>query len=113
MRAIVATGRADRPTELREVDEPSPRGDEALVAVQCFSVNRGETRRLTSAPDGWRPGWDVAGTVLEPAHDESSPGAGERVVGFMSIDAGGWAERVAVRTDRLTRLPDEVSAAHA
>lgn len=113
MRAIVATGRADRPTELREVDEPAPRDDQAVVTVECFSVNRGETRRLASAEDGWRPGWDVAGTVLEPARDRSGPEAGERVVGFMSAGAGGWAERVAVRTDRLTQLPDEVSAAQA
>jgi NADPH:quinone reductase-like Zn-dependent oxidoreductase len=113
MRAIVATGRPEQPTELREVDEPRARDDEAVVAVDCFSVNRGETRRLASAQDGWRPGWDVAGTVSHPARDQSGPGAGAPVVGFMSGDAGGWAERVAVRTDRLTQLADEVSAAQA
>ena len=113
MRAVVATGRADQPTELREVEEPRARGGEALVAVDCFSLNRGELRRLTAADAGWRPGWDVAGTVREPARDGTGPGPGERVVGFMSADAGGWAEVVAVATDRLATLPDGVTFAQA
>ena len=111
MRAVVATGRTEQPTELRDVDEPRPRDDEAVVAVECFSLNRGEARRLAASEEGWRPGWDVAGTVLEPARDGSGPRAGEPVVGFLSLDAAGWAERAAVRTDRLTRRPDGISAA--
>lgn len=111
MRAVVATGRPEQPTELREVDEPRPREDEAVIAVECFSLNRGEARRLASAEEGWRPGWDVAGTVLEPARDGSGPREGEPVVGFLSLGAAGWAENAAVRTDRLTRRPDGVSPA--
>jgi NADPH:quinone reductase len=113
MRAVVATGRPDPLTELREVAEPQPREHEALVEVECFSLNRGEVRRLASAEEGWRPGWDVAGTVLEAARDGSGPSAGERVVGFMHAGAGGWAERVAVPTDRLSALPAGVSSAQA
>ncbi|HYY04749.1 MAG TPA: zinc-binding dehydrogenase [Gaiellaceae bacterium] len=113
MRAVVATGRPEKPTELRDVAEPEPRDDEALVAVEYVSLNRGEARRLAAADEGWRPGWDVAGTVRDPARDASGPSAGERVVGFMSTGAGGWAERVAVRTDRLSPIPDGVSTAQA
>jgi NADPH2:quinone reductase len=113
MRAVVATGRPDPLAELREVEEPQPREHEALIEVECFSLNRGEVRRLASAEEGWRPGWDVAGTVLEPARDGSGPSAGERVVGFMHLGAGGWAERVAVPTDRAAVLPDGVTSPRA
>jgi NADPH:quinone reductase-like Zn-dependent oxidoreductase len=113
MRAVAATGRAESPTELRELPEPEPRDDEALVDVEHISLNRGEARRLATADEGWRPGWDVAGSVCERALDGTGPGAGERVVGFMSADAGGWAERVAVRADRLSPLPDGISTAQA
>jgi NADPH2:quinone reductase len=113
MRAVVATGRPERPTELRDVPEPEPRDDEVLVAVEYVSLNRGEARRLATAEEGWRPGWDVAGAVHKPARDGSGPRADDRVVAFMSADAGGWAERVVVRTDRLAPVPSGVSAAQA
>jgi NADPH:quinone reductase len=113
MRAVVATGRPEQPTELVEVAEPKPRDNEALVHVECVSLNRGEARRLATANAGWRPGWDVAGKVAAPARDGSGPAAGERVVALMSAGGGGWAEHVAVRTDRLAAVPDGVSTAQA
>ncbi|HYJ79866.1 MAG TPA: hypothetical protein VEW03_09710, partial [Longimicrobiaceae bacterium] len=45
--------------EVRDVDEPSPRANQAVVAVAASSLNRGECTALRSAVDGWRPGWDL------------------------------------------------------
>ncbi len=93
--------------QLGEVDEPSPRDDQALVDVKAFSLNRGETRRLASMPQGSVTGWDLAGVVSGPAADGSGPGAGTRVVGV--VGSGAWAQRVAVSTEQLAQLPDAVS----
>jgi NADPH:quinone reductase-like Zn-dependent oxidoreductase len=75
------------------------------------SLNRGECRRLLSAKAGWVPGWDVAGRVVAPAADGSGPPAGSRVVGL--ADAGGWAQRAAVPTNRLSEIPADLSAVAA
>ena len=100
------TGAADSRLALGVADEPRPAPDEALVDVRSFSLNRGEVKRLASAHPGFVPGWDVAGTVAVPASDGSGPPAGAPVVGL--VDSGAWAERVAVRTDRIAELPDGV-----
>jgi NADPH:quinone reductase-like Zn-dependent oxidoreductase len=63
------------------------------------------------AADGWRPGWDLAGIVEQAAVDGSGPQAGTRVVGL--LNAGAWAECVAVPTNALAPLPDAVSMAQA
>jgi NADPH2:quinone reductase len=90
-----------------EVDEPRPEAEEALVQVSAVSVNRGELSLLANRGDGWRPGQDLAGVVVEPALDGSGPPRGSRVVGL--VDSGGWAERVAVPTRRLSVLPPNLA----
>ncbi len=110
MLAITVTSDAPHVT-LVEVPEPEPRPDEALVAVRAFSLNRGELRRLQTVEPGAVMGWDLAGVVETAAGDGSGPPAGTRVVGM--VDAGAWAERVAVPTGVLAALPDRVSFAQA
>ena len=95
---------------LREVEEPRPGPSEALVECRAFSLNRGEVRRVPDREEGYVPGWDVAGVVAEPAA-EGGPPQGARVVGL--VREGAWAARVAVPTDTLAELPDEVSFAAA
>jgi len=107
MRALVAASGAPGGIELREVEEPSPADGIALVDVRACSLNRGECTALLTAEDGWRPGWDVAGVIAEPALDGSSPPPGTRVVAW--VHGGGWAERVDVRSSHLALIPDEVS----
>ena len=92
---------------LSDVDIPTPPANEALVAVEAFSVNRGEILLLASGRQD-PPGKDIAGRVVEAAADGTGPAVGTRVVAH--VDGGGWAQRVAVPSDRLTLLPDEVSA---
>ena len=91
---------------LGDVDEPAPADHEVVVQVEAYSVNRGETFLLESPRPGWRPGKDVAGTVVQPAGSGAGPVRGRRVVAHP--ESGGWAERVAVPVDRLAALPDEV-----
>jgi NADPH:quinone reductase len=104
----------DAPRGLRLDDsapEPDPAADEAVIAVEAFGVNRGELTLLAVRDRDWRPGQDVAGTVVTPAADGSGPGAGTRVVAI--VDGGGWSEQVACPTNRLAPLPDAVSATDA
>jgi NADPH2:quinone reductase len=107
MRALVATGNQSSPLELRDVDEPQPAPNEALVEVKNVSINRGELRLLASRPAGWRPGQDVAGTIVKAAADGSSPPAGTRVVAL--VDQSGWSQRVPASSARIGVLPDRVT----
>jgi NADPH:quinone reductase len=104
MLALVNTPGGAAPVELREVAEPQPRPNEALVEVRAFSLNRGELRLFQIRPEGWRPGQDISGVVVKQAADGSGPAAGTRVVAL--TDNAGWAERVAVPAHRMTALPD-------
>jgi len=63
------------------------------------------------AAAGWRPGWDLAGTVERVAADGSGPRAGAHGVGM--LPEGAWAERVAVPTHALAELPDKVTFSQA
>jgi NADPH:quinone reductase len=96
---------------VREVAEPAPASNEALVAVKAFSLNRGELRLMQIRTQDWRPGQDVAGIVLQQAADGTGPAAGTRVVAL--TDMAGWAERAAVPAHRMAALPDNVGFAEA
>jgi NADPH:quinone reductase len=112
MRAIVNTpGGPGRVALTDEVPEPAPAPDEALVAVEAFSLNRGELALLAARPAGWRPGQDIAGTVLTPAADGSGPAAGTRVAAV--VEEGGWAERAAVPVRSMAALPAGTGTAAA
>ena len=109
--AFVPNPEASGGIELAEVPRPTARDDQALVAVEAFSVNRGEIFLLEKPRPDWRPGQDVAGRVVEAAADGSGPPVGARVVGHAW--EGGWAPLVPVATESLVELPDEVSAVTA
>src|SRR5258707_3471135 len=106
MLALVNTPSGTGPVEVREVPEPAPAANEALVEVRAFSLNRGELRLMQTRPEGWRPGQDIGGVVLQQAADGSGPGSGTRVVAL--TDNAGWAQRVAVPAHRMAALPDIV-----
>jgi NADPH:quinone reductase len=106
MLALVNTPGGGAPVELREVAEPQPAPNEALVEVRAFSLNRGELRLFQIRPEGWRPGQDISGVVLRQAPDGSGPNAGTRIVAL--TDNAGWAQRAVVPTHRMAPLPDNV-----
>ena len=105
MRAVVTTG-DERVFEFVEVAAPVAERNQVVVAVEATSMNRGEIGALV-AEKGLRPGWDVAGKIVEEALDGSGPAIGTRVVGV--VDAAAWAEQVAVPTSQLAVLSEEIS----
>lgn len=113
IRRIVASVKSEEIVTITSGPMRSALSNEAVVKVSTISVNRGELRRAERAADGeTQIGWDFAGTINKSATDGSGPPAGTRVVGF-STRMEGWSEFVAVRTDYLAPIPDDVSDAQA
>ena len=111
-RAVVVDTAATSRLTLQTIPMPTPREHEALVRVTTISLNRGETNRaLNSAPDGWRPGWDLAGVVESAAANGSGPAPATKVVGF--LPEGSWAKFVAVPTESLAPIPAPATPAQA
>lgn len=95
----------------RELPEPEPGDHDVVVGVGAYAVNRGELTLLADRADGWTPGQDVAGVVVQAAADGSGPAEGMRVVGI--ADQGAWSERAVVPSHRVAQIPDDVSFAQA
>jgi NADPH:quinone reductase-like Zn-dependent oxidoreductase len=110
-RAVFVDPDAPGRLAIRAAPDPVPDRGEAIVRVRAISLNRGEVRRSTMAPAGWRPGWDLAGVVERAAADGTGPVAGARVVGL--LPEGAWTERAAVPTHALAELPDKVTFSQA
>lgn len=111
MKALVTTGPNGPGLTLADVERPQPASGETLVKLTATSLNRGEVRHLADEEPGTVLGWDVVGTIEQPASDGSGPPAGTRVVGL--VGGAGWAQYVAVPTHALAAIPDAVSDAQA
>lgn len=111
MRAVLVDPDAPGHLAISEAPDPVPLSNQALVQVKAVSLNLGEVRRARRSEPGTHLGWDLAGTVLEPAADGSGPPAGSRIVGL--VRTGSWADRAAVETRQMALLPDGVSFAVA
>lgn len=111
IRAIVVDPEVPGRLAIKEVEAPQAGPSEALVQVEAISLNRGEVVHAMGAEAGWRPGWDLAGTVIKQAANGTGPKVGSRVVG--SVGVGAWAEQVAVPTNRLADIPASVTFARA
>lgn len=102
---------AEAGLDLRELPEPTPAAGDVIVEVRAYAVNRGELNLLQMRPNGWTPGQDVAGVVVQAAADGTGPKLGTRVVG--AADWGGWSQRVNVPSHRVASIPDNVAFADA
>ncbi len=84
---------------------------EAVIEVKAFSLNRGDITGALEKPNGYFPGWDFSGIVIEPAKTGEGPSKGSRVVGL--LPAGSWAERIAVPSSFLSVIPDSLNYSEA
>ncbi len=107
IRAVVVDPNVPGRLKIDRVELAAPLPNEAIVRVATISLNRGEVRRSQVAAAGWRPGWDLAGTIEVAAADGSGYPVGTRIVGFLA--AGAWAELAVVPTHAIAALPDTVS----
>jgi NADPH2:quinone reductase len=94
----------DRRLELRDVSEPVAGTGQTVVEVRAAGVNYAdvlirEGRYPQPPPLPYVPGSEVAGTTAD----------GRRVVGFVRVEGGGYAEKVAVEDDWLFDLPARAS----
>src|SRR5947209_5062571 len=112
IRAVVVDPEVAGRLAIKEAEAPQPNSSQAIVQVDAISLNRGDVMGAMHFKAGWRPGWDLAGTVIQPAADGTGPKVGSRVVGLLSAQ-GAWAEQVAVPTNHLAELPESVSFAQA
>lgn len=97
---------------------PRPRPGEVLVRVRAVSVNGGENhmrsghlRPFSGNRFPKRIGVDLAGEVVDPGTSRFV--AGEPVWGLLGRRMGSAAEYVAVRAERLDRIPDGLDAVQA
>ena len=112
MRAIVVDPAAKRFVRLGEAPEPVPTTDEVLVDVRHIALNYGDLNGTRNREAGFVPGWDAAGTVVQPAASGEGPREGSRVVTTMGTQ-GGWADRRAVHVSELAVVPDAIDLAEA
>jgi NADPH2:quinone reductase len=94
----------DRRLELRDVSVPVAGTGQTVVEVRAAGVNYAdvlirEGRYPQPPPLPYVPGSEVAGTTAD----------GRRVVGFVRVEGGGYAEKVAVENDWLFDLPARAS----
>lgn len=106
MRALVVDHSKSAHLDLREVPDPVPAADQAVVKLAATSLNFGETFRSTipETPEGTVLGWDATGVVVQAAADGSGPAVGEQVV-TLGYD-GAWAEYRATATRMIGVVPD-------
>lgn len=107
MRAAVVDERKPGHVTIREVAAPTPTPGEALVRVTASSLTPSEVDYSQSKGPEKLLGCDVAGIIAQQAADGSGPKTGARVIG--RVRTGAWAELVAVPTDALAVLPENIS----
>ncbi|MFB6124024.1 MAG: alcohol dehydrogenase catalytic domain-containing protein, partial [Haloferacaceae archaeon] len=102
-----------------DVDRPEVTAREVIVAVRSAGVNPVDTYFRDGSYTPFTlpmiPGVDVAGDVVDVGEDVDDYEVGDRVYGTgLSRDHyGAYAEYVAVPTDRLAHLPEDVGVVAA
>lgn len=107
MQAAVSDQNAKGGVAIREIEAPAPSTNEALVRTAATAMTPNEVWYSYLGYPNRALGCDVVGVVEQQAADGSGPGAGARVIG--RVDSGAWAELVAVPTDALAEIPDNLS----
>ena len=112
MRALIVDHSAPANLRLGEAPDPRPTPAQALVRIQHVSLNFGDLNGTRNRPDGFVPGWDASGVVVQAAESGHGPAVGARVV-TTAGSQNGWAELRAVDLDELAVVPDDVDLAES
>jgi NADPH2:quinone reductase len=102
--------------EYKEIETPSPKNDEILIAVKACSVNFPDTLIIQGKyqfrPEfPFSPGSDVAGFVEKVGENVTHLKVGDEVVGF--IPFGGFAEKAIVKAKDCFPKPKGMSMVNA
>lgn len=104
---------------LQEVEKPSPKADEVLIKIHAASANPLDWHRMRAEPflvrlsDGLlkpknpRLGADIAGTVEAIGSSVTEFNVGDAVFG--DVGAGGFAEYVCAKAEKLATKPANLS----
>jgi NADPH:quinone reductase len=95
--------------KVEEVDEPAPGKGEAVVEVAYAGLNFFDTliiegKYQVKAAPPFSPGGEFSGRVVVLGPGAQGFAVGDRVMGFCAYGAA--AERIAIPTSRLARVPD-------
>ena len=98
--------------EIIEEKEPSPSNGQVRIEVHRAGINFADLMMRQglygAAPDfPFTPGYEISGIVLELGDGVTELSVGDRVVALSGF--GGYAEQVAVDSNRVWKLPDNVS----
>ncbi|HEX6504137.1 MAG TPA: NAD(P)-dependent alcohol dehydrogenase [Terriglobales bacterium] len=99
--AVYSKAEAGKVLEIRDLDQPLPKDDEALLRVRAASVNPLDWRMKTE-----RPGVDVAGEIIAVGKHVRQFKPGDAVFGG---GKGSFAEYVCARESKLASKPESVS----
>jgi NADPH:quinone reductase and related Zn-dependent oxidoreductases len=99
--AVYSKAEAGKVLEIRNLDQPLPKDDEALLRVRAASVNPLDWRMKTE-----RPGLDVAGEIITVGKNVTHFKHGDAVFGAAK---GAFAEYACARESKLARKPEGVS----
>lgn len=111
------------PEQLRyeSIDDPRVQSGEVIIRVLAAGVHAVDTNIRKGEVGGpmplpelpMTPGREAAGEVIEIADDVDADWLGASVVAHLGQASGGYAERAAVATAALHRLPDDLEPAAA
>jgi NADPH:quinone reductase-like Zn-dependent oxidoreductase len=103
--------------QLREVEKPTPKGDQVLIKIHATTVTAGDAklRRLTGLlrivfalffglRKGKILGHELAGEVEEVGPDVTRFRKGDQVFGSFGTRSGGYAEYICLSEDRMLAL---------
>jgi putative PIG3 family NAD(P)H quinone oxidoreductase len=112
MLAVLPARAADGVVRVGELPDPVPGAGEVLVEVAAAGLNRADLLQLRGQyppPPGESevPGMEAAGRIMAAGPGVTGWAPGTRVMALLG--GGGQAERVAVPTGQLVRLPDELT----
>jgi NADPH2:quinone reductase len=96
---------------IEDIEAPHPKRGQVVVDVKACGVNFPDTLIIQGKyqfrpPMPFTPGGEVAGIVTEVGEGVDSVKVGDRVIGFTSW--GGFAGQVAVDSQALIPIPDEM-----